>query len=100
MRLGHEPRTKSQLDVIDPFAFRVFDTFPRDTLASIGVTQHRSHPKHFRDECHHAGLSLHDLHMRPQFLQRCSGQFHAVLFSEFENGCQPHAAIDVPMQLD
>jgi len=64
---------------------QILDTFPRDPLTSIGISQHCRHPKHFRDECHYTGLSLHDLHVRLQFLRRCSGQFHAVLFSELEN---------------
>ena len=82
VRLSHEEGTETQLQVIDAFALRVLYVFARDAPAGLGVGKHASHPKHLRDECHHAGLALGDLHMRPQFLGRRSRQLHSMLFRQ------------------
>jgi hypothetical protein len=100
VRFRHEPRTESQLDVIDPFALRVFDIFAGYPAAGVGISEDRGHPKHFRNEGHHAGLPVDHLHTRPQLVDRGARQLHAVLCSQLEDRCQPHIAVDVPMQID
>jgi hypothetical protein len=44
MRLGHEPRTKPQLEIINSLPFRVLDIFPGDPAAGIAVGQHPRQP--------------------------------------------------------
>ena len=100
MRLCHEPGAETQLDIIDPFAFRVLDVFAGHTAAGIGVPQHGSHPKHLRDERHHSRLTIHDVNVWPQFLNRRARQFYPMTLAEFQNCPQTHAPINVPMQID
>ena len=40
VRFGHKPRTESQFDVIDPFAFCVLHVFKRNPPACGDIAQH------------------------------------------------------------
>jgi hypothetical protein len=100
MRLGHEPRTKPQLQVIDSFLFRVLHIFPRDPAAGLAICQHPRQPEHLADERHQARLRFRHLDMRPQFFHRRSRQLDSVLSPEVENRFQAEAAIEMAVQVD
>ena len=85
MGFGHEPGTKTKLDVSDAFLPGVLDVFTRDARTGIFVRQHRRHPKHFRNERHDAGLSIRDLNVRTQFFERIPRQANAVFFREIQD---------------
>ena len=69
-----------------PSFFGVLDVLARDSRTGIFVGQHCRHPKHFRDERHHARLSFRHLNVRTQFFERISRQTDAVFSRKIQDG--------------
>ena len=97
---GHEARAESQLDIADALARGVLHIFIGHAAAGVVIGQHGDHPLELGQKLDKPGAWFCNDHMRPQFLGRPCRKLDVVAAAEIQNRLQPHAPIEMSMQID